>query len=406
MIIQEVKDLIRVLIVGAGTLQVPLIKTAKNKGYWVLTADINPRAPGVEYSDAFEPISTVDIEGLKRIAQSHNVDAITTAATDQPLLAIAHAVESCGLKGLSPDVAYKCTRKDKMYRVFLEKGIQCPRSMRISNKRDLKNVQKEFPGSIVMKPVDSSGSQGVSMIATEFNQLLDSFAYAMQNSTCKLAIAQEILSGKEVSVEAVTMNGCTHILQITDKETSGPPHFVEMGHSQPARLSSLDSSLIEKITKRAISAIGIIDGASHTEMIITDEGPSVIEIGARLGGDYITSDLVPLSTGIDMLSIVLDLALGITPRIPLSTQDSAAIRYFHSQPGKLLSIDGLEECQSMDGVVRAEMLVSIGQEIQPLSSSVDRVGYVITKEDNVTNAITIAEKCRAIVKLRTEKGTK
>lgn len=139
------------------------------------------------------------------------------------------------------------------------------------------------------------------------------------------------MEGPEVSVETLSFDGHTHIIAITDKVTTGSPEFVEMGHSIPSQLS-IDTKLqIEKVVIAAIKAVGINNGPSHTEIIITKDGPKVVELGARLGGDNITTHLVPFATGVDMVEACIEIAFGNNPVLNKRISMGSAIRYFKTK---------------------------------------------------------------------------
>lgn len=144
-----------------------------------------------------------------------------------------------------------------------------------------------------------------------------SVAYSYSHSFSRNGdlVVEEYMIGPEVSVETLTVNGECNVIQITDKITTGAPHFVEMGHTQPSQLPENTKQKVAQLAKLANRAIGIINGPSHTEIIVTNEGPKIVELGARLGGDCITMHLVPLSTGVDMVECCIKIALGETPGI-------------------------------------------------------------------------------------------
>lgn len=155
-------------------------------------------------------------------------------------------------------------------------------------------------------------------------------------------IVEEYMSGPEVSVETLSIDGTCHVLQITDKLTTGAPHYVEMGHSQPTRHSKEIAKKISETAIAANKAIGIKNGPSHTEIIITGEGPKIVEIGARLGGDCITTHLVPLSTGVDMVECNIRIAMGEKPDISCKYNRGSAIRYLSTENGVIKNIKGLD----------------------------------------------------------------
>ena len=110
-------------------------------------------------------------------------------------------------------------------------------------------------------------------------------------------LVEEYMIGPEVSVELLVVDGVAHVLQVTDKLTSGAPNYFEIGHCQPTSLKDEDRAAISELAKAAVLAVGLKNSAAHVEIIVTPNGPKMVELGARLGGDWITSYLIQGSVG-------------------------------------------------------------------------------------------------------------
>jgi len=387
----------RVLVVGGSVLQVPLIKAAQRKGHRVLVADRSETAVGVALADQFVQVSTVDIEGIADAARRFEVDCVVTGATDQPLRAVAAAIAARGLSGISRLTALVATRKDLMREVLHASGVPCPRFVVVKMPGELDRAWSELSHPVIVKPVDSSGSRGVTLVKA-CDQMSAALERALRYSTVKKAIVEELMTGRELSVETMSAGGRLTVLQITEKLTSGPPYFVEVGHMQPAAVSDSERRAIELLTSQAASALGIESGPTHTEVMLTVDGPKVVEVGARLGGDFITSDLVPLSTGIDMIDITLELALGNEVSVPPPADRGAAIRYFVPPSGTIHAIEGIEACRATSGVIRLEIDCRVGDRVGRLTNSGERAGYVITAAESGRQAAEAAQ--RALTRVR------
>ena len=171
-------------------------------------------------------------------------------------------------------------------------------------------VLSELSFPLIVKPTDRSGSLAVTKVEKN-EELLPAVKKALEVSMAHEAMIEEYIEGREISVEMISCRGTHYALQITDKETTGAPHFVELAHRQPSDLPAAMQEHIFSITRRALDALGLTEGASHSEYKITDEGRIVVmEIGGRMGGDFIGSDLVRLSTGYDFVQGVIEVALG------------------------------------------------------------------------------------------------
>lgn len=166
---------------------------------------------------------------------------------------------------------------------------------------------------VIVKPTDRSGSRAVTKLE-EASGLKDALRAAINNSFEKKAIIEEYIEGEEYSCECISFEGKHYFLQLTKKFTTGAPHFIETGHIQPAELDKGIKERIQTTVFQALDALEIRYGASHTEFKISKEGRiGIIEVGARMGGDCIGSDLVKISTGYDYLKMVIDVACGKMP---------------------------------------------------------------------------------------------
>ena len=213
-----------------------------------------------------------------------------------------------------------------------------------------------------------------------------------------VVVVEECMEGPEVSVETLAIKGEVYVIQITDKLTTGAPHFVEMGHTQPTRLDCPEE--IKKVAIAANKAVGIEDGPSHTEIIVTKDGPKIVEIGARLGGDCITTHLVPLSTGVNMVEACIKIALGEKPDIEPTIHCGSAIRYFKQHAGVVKGIEGIEVAEVMPDVKQISIVHGVGETITDITNSGSRMGFVISQGTDAGDA---AEKCeRALEAIKVE----
>ncbi|MBQ1648418.1 MAG: ATP-grasp domain-containing protein, partial [Bacteroidales bacterium] len=215
-------------------------------------------------------------------------------------------------------------------------------------------------------------------------------------------IVEEYLDGPEVSVEVMVVDGDVHILQITDKITTGAPHFVEMGHTQPSRLAADVQRKIREVAEAACASLGLDKGPAHVEMKVTSRGPVMIELGARMGGDNITTHLVPLSTGIDMVGATIKVALGEKPDITPVLDCGSAIRYFEASYGTITAIENVEEAERIPGVRQITFTKGVGEASTPIQSSNDRLGFVIAQGATAEDAVQACEAALRAVKISIE----
>ncbi len=389
----------RLFIIGASILQLPGIKRAKELGYYVGVADYDPNAVGIPFADEYYNVSTIDKEGIYKAAKEFGADGIMTLATDMPMRSVAYACEKLGLVGVSMDTAVKSTDKGEMIKAFEAAGVEHPWYYIIENPDEAEKIYDNITYPCITKPTDNSGSRGVMLVHSR-EELEEAVHYSSENGRNGGVIVEEYMQGPEVSVEIITYHGIPHVLQVTDKLTTGAPHFVEMGHSQPSRLGEENVEKIKDLARRAVKSVGLINGPAHVEIILTESGPKMVEMGARMGGGCITTHLVPLSTGIDMIGATIDICMGKEPEITPTLKKGSAIRFFDVSKGVISDISGVEKAEQIDGVKEISFTKNIGDESVSLSSGADRVGYVIAQSKDPESAVKICEEALKTVEFK------
>ena len=397
----------KLMILGGSILQLPAIEKAKDMGLQVIVVDMNPEAVGFRIPGTIkEVISTIDTPAILNAAKDYQIDGIMTLATDMPMMAVATVAREMNLVGISVDTALKATNKAIMRDALRTAGVPIPMFFHVRTKSEyLKAVSKIQSAGYrcIIKPADNSGSRGIDLLSDyEIKTIEHAYEYSRQSSRSGEIMVEEFMEGPEVSVETLSLNGTCHVIQITDKLTTGAPFFVEMGHSQPSQLSRDIREKIEEVTIAANHAIGIENGPSHTEIKITKEGPKVVELGARLGGDNITTHLVPLSTGVDMVECCIKIALGEKPDLRQKFHKSSAIRYFKTDYGKIVEIEGLEEADKLNGIKQISIVHGIGETLHGIKSSGDRMGFVIAQAATPRKAIEICEMAEQMIKIEVD----
>lgn len=392
----------KIMILGASILQLPAIEKAKEMGLQVIAVDMNPKAIGFKVKGIEkEIISTIDTPKILEAAKRHKIDGIMTLATDMPMQTVAAVSKELGLVGINSDTALKATNKAEMRAALKNANVPVPMFFKVSTKKEyMEAVQKvkEAGYRCIIKPADNSGSRGINLLKDfELCTLNEAYEYSKQSSRSGDLMVEEYMEGSEVSVETLSVNGVCHVIQITDKLTTNEPYFVEMGHSQPSQLPKSVQDEICRVTIAANKAIGIMDGPSHTEIKNTKDGPKIVELGARLGGDNITTHLVPLSTGVNMVECCINIALGEKPDLQNKYNKASAIRYFAQQHGTIKKITGIEEAKKIPGVKQVFVVHGIGETLNGIKSSGDRAGFVISQADSVEEAISICNYANKLI---------
>lgn len=297
----------KLAIIGANESLECFYKQAKKLGYYLIGIAYEKGAVCKKYCDKFYPISFADKDSVLEVCKMENIDGITSFSLESALPTVIYVAQNMGLVSNSFECAKKLENKFTMRKCFTAAGIPNPLYKLVKTTMDLDEIDMLFP--CIVKPVDSGGSQGVTKV-NDRKELHNAFQRAIKYSKNGGVIIEQFVDGREFSVEYISHNGNHYHLQITDKVTSGEPYFVELAHHQPAQISVELMSRMKNMVEKALTVLDIENSASHTEIKLDSKGDLyIIEVGARMGGDYITSDLVRLSTGYDFVKGVIDLAL-------------------------------------------------------------------------------------------------
>ena len=298
-------------IIGASYLQLPLIEKAKSMGFTTHVFAWAANDVGEKAADHFYPISIVEKDKIAEKCREIGVCGICSIATDLGNYTVNYVADRLGLPGNSMECASISTNKHLMREAFEKNGDPSPKSVMIDENTDLDSLKLTYP--IIVKPTDRSGSRGIHKLQSP-EGLDEAVRNAIGCSFEKKALIEEFAGGQEYSVEGISYNGEHHILAMTLKYTTGAPYFIETGHLEPAPVSKETFEKVKRTVCHALDTLQVKNSASHSEIKIDDRGNiRIIEIGSRMGGDAIGSDLVYYSTGIDFVRCVIDVACGIAP---------------------------------------------------------------------------------------------
>lgn len=367
-------------IIGASYLQAPLIQKAKDMGIETHVFAWAANDIGEEIADFFYPISIVDKEEILEKCKDLRIDGICTIASDLAAITVGYIADKMNLIGNTWDCVITSTNKHLMRMRFDEKQDPSPKSLQVFSAEDLKGKKLQYP--VIIKPSDRSGSRGITKVYSE-KKLTKAVDYALSQSFEKTALVEEYAEGQEYSVEYISFEGKHYFLALTHKYTTGAPHFVETGHLEPAPVSDERLARIQAVVSHALNSLGIQYGASHTELKIDSNGIiRLIEIGGRMGGDFIGSDLVYLSTGIDFVGDVIRIALGMKPDIKAQWNRAAAVRFIVGKPD-LIALEKLKK-EHPEYLIREEIKELMNEEVLDSSS---RFGYYLMSADSAEELI-------------------
>lgn len=360
----------KIAIIGASYLQKPLVEKCKELGVYSICFAWKDGAVCKDLCDKFYPISTVNKDAIFKVCQEEKIDGITSIASDVATLTINYVAEKMGLVGNPDKYSQTATNKYLMRQCFMEHDIPSPKFCLTEGQ--IPEILNFFSYPVIVKPTDRSGSRGVEKVLKR-EDLQVAIDRACNESFQKKAVIEEFVEGREISVESISFKGKHFVLQITDKVTTEAPFFVELEHHQPSSLPEDIKARVRTIVLNALDALHIQYGASHSELKITKEGDiRVIEIGARMGGDFIGSDLVKLSTGYDFLKGVIDVALGKFEEPKLTQNKYSGVYFLCKDTESILPI--IQNSEKYPEIVRAEVTDPV---LRKIEQSADRSGYFI-----------------------------
>lgn len=364
-----------ILLFGVGDLQKSLIERCKLKNLFVVGIDPQSEATCRDIVNAFEVVDGHDFEKTIEVAEHYQVKGIITAATDKPLVMMSRVAEKLQLPFFSVETAEWSTDKLLMKKKFQDSDIKCAKGFLLKDIRELENLDVDYP--IIVKPRDNSGSRGV-IYCKDSMDVESAVHEALQFTRKGDVLIEEFIEGKEYSVESIHYQDASHVIQITEKITTAFPYNVELGHIQPAELDSKIKKEVEILIINIAKALDFKNCASHTEIKINNNGIYVIEASPRLGGDFITSHLTPLSTGVNMEDLLINIAFGKTITYK-SLNFSSLVLYFNFSAGvrlkKSMKIDEIRK--KFPYINDINFSLKKGDYIGNITNSLNRYGYFI-----------------------------
>ena len=383
-----------ILIFGVGELQESIIKRAKNMGLYVVGIDPCVNAACKNEVDVFEVVDGQDYEATLRVARKYDVKAVITAATDKPLVMMARVAKELGLRFYSEETAKWSTDKFQMKERFMKYGIPCARGRIIKHANEASDL--DFP--LILKPRDNSGSRGV-ILCHDIQTLRNAMVETLQYTRLDSVLVEEFIEGSEYSIESVHYDGKSEVIQFTEKRTTPFPYNVELGHIQPANLSKEQKKAIRNLIAKIGEALKFEYCASHTELKINQRGIYIIETSPRLGGDYITSTLTPLSTGVNIEDLLLHIALGENVDYQLTNSSYSGIRFFAFDTNRIVkATPDKSVVLGWPHVVDYSLRLTENDQVNIISSSLNRYGHLILKTTNRKSMDEAFEKYENIIK--------
>lgn len=375
-----------ILVLGAGALQVPLINRVKEKGYNPVVVSLHSDEPGMQIVEDTIIADFVDKELMLQYARQYDIVGIVTDQTDLPVRAIAYVSEKMGLPGIGYDTACLFTDKFLMREKCRELGIATLEYQLVDSYKDARDFFTNLAKPVIIKPLHNQGSKGVCKVTT-LAELEEKYIEAERYSQGDKILLEEFVKGEdELVIEGIALDGwCENLV-------CGDTHYFNMPDVFSAKQRIFPSiknpEIVEQalsLNKRIIEGFGLSRGLTHGEYIVSDGRVYLIEIAARGGGVYISSDIIPLMTGLDTTSFIIDIATQKEVSRPLFEDKGKVVCYraFFLPEGIIQSVIGIEEVVSKPFVHHNNLFaLSEGKVIKKNTDKTTRFFMVLEAESN------------------------
>jgi len=387
----------KILMLGGAHSQIPAIKYAKDAGYYVITCDYLPNNPGHEYSDEYYNVSTTDKEGVLALARKLEIDGVVAYASDPSASSAAYISEALNLPGASYKSVQILAEKDR-FRDFLNKnGFNSPKHFSISSIDQLNDFSmSSFP--VFVKPVDSSGSKGITKVES-ITELINAFEYAMNYTRCKRVIIEEYIETpyNQLHGDGFIYKGELVFLGLCDH------HFknaVPISSTYPSKIIKAQTHRIKKEVSRLIQLVGFENGAINVEVRITEEDKLyIMEIGPRSGGNYVPQ-LMQCGSGFREVAAIVETAMGNVPEVIVNTENNFCLQYIigTDESGIFLKISFSERFK--DKVQMLYLHKNPGEVISSYKDSSNVLGVLIAKCEDADELEDTINKIKEHVKVK------
>lgn len=370
----------KVLIFGAVK---HAIEKAKELGYETIVIDQNSTLKSIKLADKFKCLPFEDYEGCLNYAIEEKIDGVVNA-TEFAVLVSSYVAEKMGLPGLDYEAAKIAKNKYEIRKKMLEKGItNVPQFFEIEKIEQIDIIKDKIRFPVILKPASGLGSLFVYKI-DNLKDLIEKLPEVIDGSFNKKALIETFIVGQEYGAESFVYNGEVNVLAIMKKNMTPLPYRSELGHIMPSELPENIEEEMKNIIKKLIEVIGINVGAVNMDIIISENNQIyIIDVGARMGGNAITSHIIPISKGIDHIGNIIKVAMNeddidIKPKF----EKCVVTRLLDLDPGKIKELPDFNKYID-DEVVEVCFEKSVGDNIEKYINDGNRSGFIIVKGENL-----------------------
>lgn len=304
----------KIMLLGGLRYLIPVIKEAHNLGYYVITCDYIPDNIAHKYSDKYFNVNITDKEAVLKLAKEQNVDGIMSFAVDPGVTTAAFVCEKLNLPSCGPYESVKILQNKNLFRDFLSKNnFNVPKAKGYLEIEDALADASFFKWPVIVKPVDSAGSKGVSKVL-HIDAFENSIKNAISNSPTKQFIVEEFIeqSGFPSDSDSLSINGELVFFTLSNQrfDSNAANPYTPAGFSWPSAMAAKHQEELRSEVQRLLSLLKMQTSIYNIEARVgTDNKVYIMEVSPRGGGNRL-AEMIKLATGIDLISYAVKAAVG------------------------------------------------------------------------------------------------
>ncbi len=381
----------RIMILGAGVYQVPLIEKAKEMGLETVVVSPKGKYPGIPLADILLDIDTTDGSRIVEAAREYEILGVTTTGTDVCVPSLGMVVDALGLPGTGYDAACRSMDKVLMKQAFTTHDVPTAAFDMFTDAGAAKAFAEKLGYPVMVKAPDSSGSRGITKVNSE-----DEFQFAWERahevSRSKEIIVEQFLEGVEFGAQAF-VSGDKVVAVFPHGDTVTPaPYFSPIGHSMPTQLTEKQQTKTAQVIEQAVRALGLRDCVSNVDLMLVGDEPKMIEIGARMGATCLPENIA-IYAGQDTYEYLIRLAMGEQPDFSVTAKQANACLLLRSEKtGVVTSLEVPEDVLNHPDLLDFHWDVAVGDEVRKFKVGPDRIGHIIVKSDTAEDGERLVEE--------------
>ena len=379
----------KLLILGGSKYIIPLIKKAHELGVFVITCDYLPHNIAHKYSDLYVNASVIDKNAILKVAKKYNVDGISSFACDPGVITMAYVSNKLGIPSVGPYESVKILQSKNLFRKFLrDNDFNVPKAKSFTNYEAIAAGISKFSFPVIVKPVDSAGSKGVTKLENK-NNLKDAFEFAMRNSISKRVIVEEFIEpfGNPSDSDCYSVNGklvyCSFSNQYFDKMSENA--FTPAGFSWPTIISNKNKSIFKNDLQRLLSLLNMNTSIYNVELRVgKDNKCYIMEVSPRGGGNRL-AEMLNIFEGVNLIEAHIRNSVGLPfdGKLLKAKQQTPLMEYIiHSTtPGMFKEVIISEDIKQ--DIIELDLWAKPGDLVGGFKGANESIGTIVLKSKNL-----------------------